>query len=313
MRAGVTLLFCLFLIATSATCDAIVDGDRDGLSDQFEQSILEKFQPEYRLSGEECAGKPAEFEADSASPRAIAANGTIYGQVFPLDPDGGHARLEAHFYSLWESDCGRISHSLDAEHVSVLLAASSIDAPANEWKALYWYAAAHETTPCDASNAGRGDAVGAESKGATFWISRGKHAAFLDPRLCRFGCGADSCDGSVSLQVAGIINIGEPGEVLNGAAWVNSKRWPLRRKMDSDFSASTLSKLRQLDSVKAEEIRDPVPPTKAVILAGNSAFTGLQAGASGIQSALDASGSRTAHSFKNALLATVKFLGLKSK
>ena len=72
-------------------------------------------------------------------------NGTIYGQAFPRA--GNPNQVELHYYHLWRVDCGEMGHNLDTEHVSALLGRGQT----SKWKALYWYAAAHEETVCDAS------------------------------------------------------------------------------------------------------------------------------------------------------------------
>ena len=99
--------------------EALKDLDRDGLEDPFEQEILVRFLPEFRVSKTECAGLPAEFLPDTLEPQPVALNGTIYGQVFPVSPNGiSGSSLEVHYYHLWSRDCGRFGHDLDTEHVS---------------------------------------------------------------------------------------------------------------------------------------------------------------------------------------------------
>jgi hypothetical protein len=92
------------------------DQDHDGLSDTFEQTLLQQFTPVFHVGGSDCAGLPAEFTPGSEQPVALAENGTIYGQVFRSGP-----YLEIHYYHLWVTDCGSLGHPLDAEHVSALL------------------------------------------------------------------------------------------------------------------------------------------------------------------------------------------------
>src|SRR4051794_16029099 len=124
----VVLVFAVSLSACAQTPD--VDSDHDGLSDEFEQSMLAKFRPRFMTSPSDCAVRPARFKPGTADPTPVAADGTIYGQVFPLSAN----RIEIHYYTLWDKDCGRLSHPLDAEHVAALVANE-----AGETKALYWY------------------------------------------------------------------------------------------------------------------------------------------------------------------------------
>ena len=132
-RRYLPIALLLLLACTGFAGDA--DQDHDGLSDEFEQSLLAKFVPVFHVSADDCAGLPAEFTPDSVRPVTAAVNGTIYGQVFRSGP-----YIEIHYYNLWARDCGSLGHALDAEHVSGLLSAS--DNP----RALYWFAAAHQAT-----------------------------------------------------------------------------------------------------------------------------------------------------------------------
>ena len=139
------------------------DLDRDTIPDDVEQQLLEKFIPTFMVSQDDCDGLPAEFKKDSSDPRVVAKNGVVYGQVFKRE-----LLTELHYYHLWSRDCGSLSsHDRDPEHVSVLLSP--------EGKALYWYAAAHEDTICDASSAGRAADLDAEDHGARVWVSSGNH------------------------------------------------------------------------------------------------------------------------------------------
>ena len=159
---------------------SVEDSDRDSLSDDFEQALLVQFAPAFQISAGDCAEAPAEFLPGSRKPQVVARNGTIYGQVSKATA----GFLEIHYYHLWSRDCGRLGHALDAEHVSALIRAS-------DYKAVYWFAAAHQETVCDASSAAPAATLDAEDHGPTVWISRGKHASFLSLESCSRGCGGD--------------------------------------------------------------------------------------------------------------------------
>jgi hypothetical protein len=117
----------------------------------LEQALIEQFRPHFLVNADECAQVPAEFEALSVKPRVQEHNATIYTRVSPSVALGpGVTALELQYYHLWEKDCGVIaSHPLDVERVVALLVPSENCG----WKALYCYAAAHEGTVCDTSNA----------------------------------------------------------------------------------------------------------------------------------------------------------------
>lgn len=225
-----------------------LDSDHDGLSDELEQALLEKFVPSFMISGSDCSNIPAEFQKDNANPSVLAENGTIYGQVSPAkNSANGTAAAEIHYFHLWRSDCGRHGHPLDTEHVSVLVRAPGANAPSEQWKAAYWYAAAHENTACDASQIARASAVQAEESGARVWISGGKHASYLNEKLCTGGCGADRCEQMTALAHGKILNLGEPEFPMNGSSFIASKAWPLGEKMGlSNFPESALVRVNGL-------------------------------------------------------------------
>src|SRR5579862_9354229 len=204
------------------------DSDRDGLSDALEDALLSQFTPQFFVSSQDCSVLPAEFVPLVAKPIVQSDNGTIYGQAFPLPGHSG--QVELHFYHLWRTDCGEMGHNLDAEHVSAIV----IGDDAGKWKALYWYAAAHEDTVCDRSQIARAVTVGAEDRGPRIWISRGKHASFLSDILCASGCGGDDCGKMQTLAISAVINVGEPSASMNGANWVDDPHWPLATKMRRD-------------------------------------------------------------------------------
>ena len=220
------------------------DGDGDGLPGDFEQAILQKFHPVWKLSATDCDVLPAEFEPYFLTPTVRDRNGTIYGQVFFRGSNSSGFFVEAHFYDLWWTDCGFLnSHPLDAEHVSVLIRSPDSSQPLSEWRATHWYFAAHEDTPCDSSETVSASKLNAEDNGATVWVSWGKHAAYSQRRKCntRGGCGQDRCNDPLLTHMATTTNVGELGFPLNGAMWTDSEEWPLAEKMDTDFSDKLLS------------------------------------------------------------------------
>ena len=222
------------------------DNDRDGLPDDFEQAILEKFRPTWRIGTSDCNVLPAEFVPGDLTPSVKDRNGTIYGQVFIRGTSNLGFFVEAHFYDLWAADCGYFnSHSLDAEHVSALIRTADPSLPLSEWHASQWYAAAHEDTICDSSQIASAAVISAEDSGPTVWISWGKHGAFFSPQVCASGgCNLDRCEATTVAVTSSPVNIGEPSAPLNGAVWIFSNGWSLADKMATDFpTISTFSSL----------------------------------------------------------------------
>ena len=236
------------------------DTDHDGLSDRLEEQLLKKFRPRFLVDARECDGKPAEFTRGVAKPVPGARNGTIYGQVFRA---GG--AIEIHYYHLWANDCGRGGHPLDAEHVAVWL-----EPVGREWKAVAWMAAGHEGTLCDRRHGALASAMDATERGATVWISHGKHASFLSQAACAGGCGADRCDRPVTLAPGKLINIGEASAPYPGYAWIRTRAgsFDVAAKMTTEFAPADLAAMRKAGKLVS---LTPVPrPAQAVIYGGNA-------------------------------------------
>jgi hypothetical protein len=286
------LALLLWFFASPSECGTLaVDGDRDGLADEFEQELLHRFAPRFMVAMADCDVLPSEFLAGSPEPRPLAKNGTIYAQVFPSGPSG--ALIEIHYYHLWSQDCGRRGHALDVEHVSVLTRADRAQERAASWKAVYWYAAAHQDTICDARNGALASQLHAEEHGPTIWISRGKHASFLSYDLCMRGCGGDRCDRAVPFSPPRLINIGEPGATLNGAIWAESRLWPLAPKMKTNFNASVLAVLDDPGIDGATPLNVSGRPMKRVIAAAGSSAETIASGNRHTVSALSNAGTST--------------------
>jgi hypothetical protein len=289
---GVLLIAMVFAGRWAPAQSAEVDSDHDGLSDMREQALLERFVPRFQVSRTDCAEKPALFAEGVAKPTSVRRDGTIYGQVTPRDVKDKGAVVEIHFYDLWSVDCGRMGHPLDAEHVSVLLRAKKMESPAEDWKAVYWFAAAHEATVCDASQMADAKVLDAETRGAVVWLSAGKHGAFLSEAICTQGCGGDRCVGMVPLEVARVVNLGEPGAAMHGAVWVKSSAWPLAVKMQSDFSAEAIARLERGGGMPVE-VNGANGSVKGTIYVANSVVNGLGTSGTNTGAALSTADEKT--------------------
>ncbi len=262
--------------------------------------VLEQFRPVFRISAADCDVAPAAFDESAAHPKVVARDGTIYASALQKKADW----LEVHYYHLWARDCGKGGHALDAEHVSGLLQRVN-----GEWKAVYWYAAAHEDTPCDVSMAGRASFLDAERRGPYVWVSHGKHASYLSDGSCRAGCGADSCERTKEL-------VARPLVLLNSeAAWVRSSRWPLRLKMESDFNEALLAALAAPDLNKLVAAKPYLKPAQKFLGAGN---TGIDAtggavgtGAKHTDGSLALATKKTGGALGTATRSVKRFLGMK--
>jgi hypothetical protein len=289
-----------------------VDSDRDGLPDQLEQSLLEKFRPTFMVSANECDVAPAEFKADQETPSVAGKNGTIYGRAFPVSNPRGNAGalIELQYFHLWGNDCGRMGHAFDAEHVSVLVHGAERASPATEWRATHWYAAAHEDTVCDASSGAKASTLRAEQNGATVWISRGKHASFLSSENCSHGCGADRCEQVTELPRAALINLGELGAPMNGAVWIASVSWPLSGKFHADLTPALVAQIDARDNNSIVHLSTVPDSVRSVIGAGNAGVGGIEVGNEHTGSALSVATKKTGKSLKRSYGAVKKSLGV---
>jgi hypothetical protein len=314
-------LLCLSAAALTAQSTA-PDSDHDGLSDADEAALLQQFAPRIMVSSADCSHLPAHFAPLAAAPTPDADDGTLYGQATLRTDHAG--QVELHFYHLWRTDCGTLGHALDAEHVSALVERNTGTTPDAEWKALYWYAAAHEDTVCDASQIARASTLRAESHGPELWISRGKHASFFTESLCKHGCGGDRCEAMVPAAAAAPINIGELHAPMNGATWIGAPAWPLAVKLSrTDFPDTRTTRLNQLPDTDIAWANPEKRPVQAVILGGNDALGG---GATGFRStntalvvadahtsnALNRATASTGHALAKTFRGVKKFLGAES-
>ena len=320
LLAATLALIAAPLTLLAQTAPDAVDADHDGVDDALEAALLERFRPVFMVSGSDCDQLPAEFAAalpaafaqHGAVPRAIARNGTIYGQVFRRGTSGGSELIEAHFYHLWTRDCGARGHTLDAEHVSVLLASAGLSAPAPDWSARTWYAAAHQETLCDVSRFVSAGEIDATQRGAKVWISRGKHASYFSAESCGGGCGKDRCEAMVALAIAPVVNLGEADAPMNGAGWIASPRWPLAQKMRSDFPDVMLAEGAAAPDAPASR-RSAQAVISAGASAGNATGSALDSAGKHYDHGIDVGTQKTGRSLKRALGATGRFLGLSSK
>lgn len=296
MRRLVAVSLCWpFLLAAQ-------DTDHDGLPNSLEKDLLARFAPTFLVSSHDCDVLPATFAPGETAPRAVARDGRIYGQVFPAASAGGHAFIEIHYYHLWNADCGRMAHPLDAEHVSALLEAPERNAKATQWKAVYWWAGAHENTICNTSQGAPAAVVNAERNGAIVWISEGKHASYLSEDACRGGCGGDRCEKGITLGGGEVVNLGEPGAPMNGAVWTAARTWRLEEKMHTDFSPAVLDQLQRSNAVVM--LHPSRAPVQSAIAARRYPANAVAIGGEHTGSALDTAYGKVDGSLRRAHRAT---------
>lgn len=270
------------------------DFDGDGVADDVETAVLAQFRPRLLVSAGECDGLPAEFVPGAAEPKVLARNGTLYARATPSAVRPGQW-LELHYYHLWGRDCGKRGHALDAEHLAVL-----VERAGDDWLARYWWAAAHEATICERSNAARAAWLKAEQQGAEVWVSRGKHASFLSRELCSWGCGGDSCEQMRAAPAGATINLGEKGALAAGMAWVESGLWPLREKFGPVFSVELLERLDRAQSSRIVGRDGSMYPVQAIVLAGGETADGIGTGKQHTEKALSTAKSKTENALRKA-------------
>jgi len=281
------------------------DADRDGVPDEVEAAVLEQFRPTLLISRGECDGFPASFVAGERHPKVAARDGTLYARVSASAVRPGEW-LEIHYYHLWGKDCGKNSHDLDAEQAAVL-----VERVQGEWIARYWWAAAHEATVCERSNAARAQWLRAEKRGATVYVSRGKHASFLSKDLCSWGCGGDSCEEVQPAPAGRIVNLGEGNALAEGLQWMESNRWPLREKFGPVFTAGLLDRLDRAEGSRVVGRDGAMYPIQAVALAGSETADGLDTGKKHTGKALGTAKEKTDGALRKAARSVRDFLRVK--
>ena len=302
IRRSAPLFLALTLLVPTLTAQdsaqpshSQIDSDQDGMSDSLEQALLAQFAPAFMVARNDCSKLPAEFIPSLKTPTAAAEDGTIYGQVTPAKSFAGNIPVvEIRYYHLWNSDCGPHGHHLDTEHVSVLVSAYGNEPGSSEWRAIYWYAAAHENTVCDVSQITRASTLQAEKHGPKVWISQGKHASYLNKALCNAGCGADKCADMVPLPPGKIVNLGEPAHPMNGSVFISSSEWPLIGKMSgTDFPPEPIARLNQLPETDIAWFNAGKHPAQRTIAVSNSTAQVIAGGASNTTSALSTAATST--------------------
>jgi hypothetical protein len=303
-----------------------IDSDQDGLSDALEQALLVQFAPRFLVGQGDCSNVPAEFRPGIPTPQVKSENGTIYGQVFPAkDVIDGASVVEIHYYHLWRIDCGRHGHPLDSEHVAILVRPSGPDLRVATWKALYWYAAAHENTACDVSQIARASTLHAEDTGPSIWISPGKHASYLNQSLCQKGCGADQCENMTPLAPAKLVNLGEPGHPMNGSLFIASTAWPLAVKMsETNFPAPVLARLSKLPDSDIAWFNEGRHPSQGVIAissateqaiagSGSNTVAGISIAAKAADSSVSVANGSTGNALQKSYRHTVHALAASAR
>jgi hypothetical protein len=305
IRCSASFLFVLALLTAALVTaqqpeqKAGLDSDQDGMSDTLEQALLLQFAPRFMVARHDCSQLPAEFVPNLETPIVQVQDGTIYGQVFPEKSASGNLPsagivAEIHYYHLWRIDCGPHGHPLDTEHVAVLVTASDRDLASAKWKALYWYASAHESTVCDVSQITRASTLHAEQGGATVFVSPGKHASYLNEKLCRAGCGADKCVDMAVVPAGKIINLGEAAHPMNGSVFIASSQWPLLGKMtQSNFPSATIARLNQMPDTDIAWFNPGRHPTQGIIATSYTTEQAIAVGAGDTTSSLAKAGAST--------------------
>jgi len=291
------------------------DSDGDGLSDDLEQALLEQFAPSFMVGKHDCSNVPAEFRPEMNQPVLQSENGTIYGQAFPAKIVAGQKpAVEIHYYHLWRQDCGAHGHPLDTEHVSALVQSLGDNTASSRWKALYWYAAAHEDTVCDVSQIARASTLEAVDHGAKVWISPGKHASYLNEALCQGGCGADKCQDMISLPHPKVINLGEPGHPMHGSLFVSSNQWPLATKMaTTNFPEAVIARLNQLPPSDIAWFNPGRHPMQGVIAVSSSTGDAISTSGYNTSTAISVAGDSTGNALQKSYRNTKHALGISAQ
>jgi hypothetical protein len=115
----------------------------------------------------------------------------------------------------------------------------------------------------------------------------------------REGVAGDQCDGAQRMRISKLINLGEPGEPLNGATWSTSPSWPLASKMMPCYTSGLIDRMPTGNEVALVPARDVVRGARTTIKvagrtygsltsANSSTGTAVATGARGARLEMDA-------------------------
>ena len=249
----------LNLAQLAETSNILGDNDNDGIDDNFEQAILDKFRPTWRFQEDDPNNLPVRM-ANSCNPQWLLQDGTIYGEVFrhgysiqqilfcdSIVCTGTHW-MEIHFFEIWSDDHGCLGglfckHAWDQEHASARIIYSH-NIPdcnpnwhpdneylwdASKWKVDLWRFFAHEgKPPCSKTET----QTGLWSSGKEIWVSV-KHGTYKSAASCNgnLKC-CDTCWHPRAGRDPNPINVGQVGAPLNQCCWASNL---IPSKMDPDI------------------------------------------------------------------------------
>ncbi len=183
---------------TAFDAGSFVDGDLDGLDDDFERTVAARYLPVLSLHPQD------------ACPRG----GLVYRlRPHPMDPDGG--LLAATFSFLFERDCGLTSHPGDNEAFGVTIDPSQPP----ERGVTVLRAISHQGTLCQRiTTCGTCGGLSAcermtPTDSPTLYSSKDKHAGYVSLS----GCGTLTCLDTCAMgRRTGVplVNVGEPAAPL---------------------------------------------------------------------------------------------------
>jgi hypothetical protein len=199
------------------------DRDHDGLTDEWEDVLLDRLRPFVRID----AGDPLRIDGEGVV-------GSIGRVVRALDSITGDPRIRVFLVLGYSRDYGRCtfgSHRGDSERVALDLA--PLPGQTGSVRVVGAYTAGHEGTINDSSQRFRGaglslleyarDPVSGEARWAVY-SSRSKHATYATPGLCESNdswlfCGDEDCAAGRSIDppnelLMSVVNAGEPGATV---------------------------------------------------------------------------------------------------
>jgi hypothetical protein len=133
---------------------------------------------------------------------------------------------------------------------------------------------------------------------------------FLNPDLCRHGCGSDRCGDMAPVAVKQIINLGEIGAPMNGSLWTLSSNWPLAAKMSAgDFPAAALARLETLPATDIAWFNPGRHPAQGVIAISDSTAVAFTTSGGNTITAISVASDSTGNALGKSYRKTVRALG----
>jgi hypothetical protein len=284
----------------SVTIPAITDNDHDGMDDQLEQMLIDRFMPTFiEFDNESCPGPATDGTGDSnlvvchiyPIPQQYTANtnlSLVLTNPVAVVPRGGlytglvwyNTIIKVNAALLYGEDCGLLGHTADVEGFNYslryigpdTLAGWMYDTVMQNWIGAKIQTISHEGTLCEQIETFAYRSALAPTGKDTVYCSPDKHGNYLTIG----GCGASvicnpGCGGIPSHKNVKAVNIGEPNASLMPdldvayAGYAGNDPWGTAKFLDAEGGNAGQIKTKMLLDLTSDFIQGTTLTTQAQI------------------------------------------------